>query len=124
MEDIPRLQGEVHENFGPDPSSSLGEELEQTDRQTDAPACFIFLDLGFEQNFFILKLKWEKCTPSLLFRHSVERSFELYLEEPRHFQVGPEIFVTNKKLQLFISLSFEHFGNPSCLVCLFIDRPM
>ncbi len=39
--------GEVHANFGPDPSSSMGGEWrqtnKQTDRQTDAPFCFIYV---------------------------------------------------------------------------------
>ncbi len=42
------VQGEVHANFGPDPSSSLGGEWrqtnKQTDRQTDTPFCFIYID--------------------------------------------------------------------------------
>ncbi len=35
LEDIPRVQGEVHAKFGPDLSSSLGGEWRQTNKQTD-----------------------------------------------------------------------------------------
>ena len=52
VEDIPRVQGEVHANFGPDPSSSLGGELEtnkqtdrQTDRQTDLSVLYLCIDI-------------------------------------------------------------------------------
>ncbi len=48
VEDIPMVQGEVHAKFSPDPSSSLGGEWrqtnKQTDRQTDTPFCFIYID--------------------------------------------------------------------------------
>ncbi len=51
VEDIPRVQGEVHAKFGPDPSSSLGGEWQQTDRQTDTPFCFIYIDCRIACDF-------------------------------------------------------------------------
>ncbi len=49
VEDIPMVKGEVHAKFGPDLSSSLGGEWrqtnKQTDRQTDTPFCYIYIDL-------------------------------------------------------------------------------
>ncbi len=35
VEDIPMVQGEVHAKFGSDPSSSLGGEWRQTNKQTN-----------------------------------------------------------------------------------------
>ncbi len=43
VEDIRMVQGEVHAKFGSDPSSSLGGDWQQTDRQTDTPFCYIDL---------------------------------------------------------------------------------
>ncbi len=46
------VEGEVHAKLGPDPSSSLGGEWrqtnKQTDRQTDTPFCFIYIDGFFD----------------------------------------------------------------------------
>ncbi len=44
VEDIPRVQGEVHAKLGPDPSSSVGGEWRQTNKQTNTPFCFIYID--------------------------------------------------------------------------------
>ena len=38
------VQGEVHAKFGPDPFSSLGGEWRQTNKQTDTPFCYIYID--------------------------------------------------------------------------------
>ncbi len=52
------VQWEVHAKFGPDPSSSLGGEWrqtnKQTDRQTDTPFCFIYIDCRFFYKLFCL----------------------------------------------------------------------
>ena len=41
------VQGEVHAKFGPDPSSSLGEEWRQTKRQTDRHTFPFYMCLDF-----------------------------------------------------------------------------
>ncbi len=38
-----RVQGEVHAKFGWNPSSSLGSKSEQTNKQTDRQASFIYI---------------------------------------------------------------------------------
>ena len=75
VEDIPMVQGEVHAKFSPDPSSSLGGEWrqtnKQTDRQTDTPFCYISID------FIIILIhiggcrgdwRWSEKTSCLLLR--------------------------------------------------------
>ncbi len=47
VEDIPKVQGGVHANFGEDPSSSLGEEWQQTDRQTDRHTFLFYIKRFF-----------------------------------------------------------------------------
>ncbi len=47
VEDIPEVQWEVHAKFGLDPSSSLGGEWRQTNKQTDTPFCFLYIDFYF-----------------------------------------------------------------------------
>ncbi len=41
VEDIPGVHGEVHAKFGLDPSSSLGGERRQTNRQTHLSVLYI-----------------------------------------------------------------------------------
>ncbi len=43
VEDIHRVQGAIHAKVGPDPSSSLGGEWQQTDRQTDRPTFLFYI---------------------------------------------------------------------------------
>ena len=59
------VQGEVHAKFGPDPSSSLGEEWRQTKRQTDRHTFPFYMCL----DFFTRKSSNLCCKGSCQFTH-------------------------------------------------------